>query len=414
MSSLKYWLWLTSLNGLKEQTRLRLIDYFDDPEEIYFAREEDYREALGYTGGDAALLLDKRMDSASSVMEQCANLNVSMMTIQDADYPARLRNIYNPPFVLYVLGRLPAVDEEAAIAIVGTRKATPYGIKMGRQMGHEITNGGGLVVSGLAEGVDTAGSMGALYAGGACVGVLGTAINEVYPKSNRSLFEDVISVGSVVSEYPPGYPTAPGNFPQRNRIISGLSAGVVIIEAPKRSGALITANLALEQGRDVFVVPANADSATSAGSNELMRDAAKPVMSGWDVLCEYDRIYPDKIVKPSALKVVPEDAASSTNTREEQVETGENFVKLRESSTKKVIDKDNDKAYIDIEKLATLTEDQLLIVAALENPNLPLHVDEIIEQTGLSAQTVLSGLTVLQIKGIVSESGAKKFTLGTT
>ena len=417
MSSLKYWLWLTSLSGLKEQTKLRLIEHFDEPEEIYFAREEDYREILGYTGGDAAGLLDKSLDSAARIMEKCANLDISMMTIQDADYPARLRNIYNPPLVLYIIGRLPAIDEEAAIAIVGTRGATPYGIKMGRQMGYEITKGGGLVISGLAEGVDSAGAFGALYAGGSCVGVLGTAINEVYPKSNHELFEDVISVGALVSEYPPGYPTTPANFPQRNRIMSGLSAGVVVIEAPRRSGALITANLALEQGRDVFVVPGNADSPNSQGSNEFMRDAAKPVMSGWDVLCEYDRIYPDKIKRPESSSGGPLErpnrpetrAATKAATGADSDENDADSDNIRDNLTKKEIDKGNGKAYIDIEKLMALNEDQLLIVAAMENLELPAHIDEIIGRTELTAQKVLSELTLLQIKGLVSETGAKRF-----
>jgi DNA processing protein len=284
------------------------------------------------------------------------------------------------------------MDELPVIGVVGTRKATPYGIKMATRIGQEITAGGGCVITGMALGIDGAAARGALLENGPCIGVLGTAIDVNYPAANASLIDDAAAVGAVISEFPPGYPTRGANFPQRNRIISGLSCGVCVVEAPVRSGALITADLALEQGRDLFAVPGNADSPASAGCNALIRDCARAVSSGMDILSEYEGLYPWAI-KTNAEVFTPPAKESKAP-----------------AAAKTDIDKPPEIPYIDVEsRLAEYTEDQQAMLRCLVGGE--AHIDEIISATGFSPAKVLSGMTLLVIRGAVRSHPGKRFSL---
>lgn len=412
MSTLKYWIWFSERHGLRAETRSALLEAYGDPRSVYFAADKELEE-IPLRDNEKETLRDKSLKDAQDILRRCTELDVQIVTIQDAVYPNRLRNIYDPPQVLYVMGKLPAMDEYAAIAVVGTRKATPYGIKMGRRMGYELTKGGALVVSGLAEGVDSAGAEGALQAGGSCIGVLGTAIDQVYPSFNRRLFEDVRAVGALISEYPPGSPKQRGTFPRRNRILSGLSVGVVVIEAPIKSGSLITASRALEQGRDLFVVPGNADSPQCAGSNDLLRDCAKAVTCGNDVLCEYTHLY-DNVLLHSKTQVAipPEIEAQRTVLAEKETkrENGFGFLKLRVPRKKQDEAQQMTEMTADVRScLESLTERQLKLVAVMSKPS--MHVDDIIDLSGMPAATVLAEMTMLELSGIVTQEKGKRFTL---
>ena len=421
MSTLKYWIWLSALSNLKPRTRADLIEKFDDPQGIYFSDERQLMEHCRLTDGERAMLADKSLDRTNEILQLCHENHISIVTMSDTAYPKRLLNIFDPPVVLYIRGRLPVLDEEAAIGIVGTRKATAYGTNMATRLGFEVTRGGGLVVTGLAAGVDSSAAKGALRAGGGCVGVLGCAIDEVYPAWNNELYDDVAAVGALVSEYPPGTPLASKNFPERNRIMAGLSVAVAVIEAPMGSGALITAARALEQGREVFAVPGNADAQNCAGSNMLIKDGAQLITCGWDILSEFQQLFPDKLCKPDPNKLIfPEtqEVGSPDNTQttaavqkqKSQPETGAGFAKLRVQTDRKRIDNEKKREYIDLkEQLSGLTETQLKIVSVLDSRS--KHVDDIISQSGLSAPIVLSELTIMQIKGFVSQESGKRFTL---
>lgn len=296
MSGLKYWLWLSTLHGIGPVTARKLIDYFGSPKSVYFARDKHYAEAGICEKAELEALENKNLDRAARIWRDCDELDIRILTMHDADYPQRLANIYDPPIVLYIKGRLPAIDDEVVIAMVGTREATPYGLRVAERLAFEVAKGGGIIVSGLAEGIDTMAVLGALRAGGRPLAVLGTGLDVYYPQKNRLLQEDVAQAGALISEYPPGTQPVRTNFPARNRIISGLSLGVTIVEAPKKSGALITAARALEQGRDLFVVPGNIDSPACKGSNELLKDnCALAVTSGYDILREYEAAYPQKL-----------------------------------------------------------------------------------------------------------------------
>lgn len=424
MSEVQYWVWLSGLHGLRPKTRNRLLENFGGPEEIYFAADKAYDEVEDLRENEKSLLCSKDLREANTILEACQRQGIQVMTLQDAAYPQRLTHIYDPPAVLYIRGRMPWVDQQCTVAIVGTRKATPYGIKMGRQFGYGLSRSGVLVISGLADGVDSAGAKGALLAGGSCIGVLGTAVDIIYPRSNRALFDDVAAVGALVSEYPPGAPYQPRNFPMRNRIIAGLSCGVTVIEAPEKSGALITAERAMESGRDVFAVPGNADAPNCFGSNALIRDGAKAVSHAGDIVNEYMARFPAlRLLEPGEMKIpsgfskrqactpepeklpeLPQEAVYANSRRE----TGEGFAQLRKlTDTGKAREAARRKKLE--EQLSQLSETQLKILSVISAQD--TQVDAIIAASGLSTAVVLAELTILQIKGYVSQSRGKHFSL---
>ena len=188
MSALKYWLWLTELPGLTNQTRLALLQHFPTPEDVYYAEAEEVLLTEGITREQAILLENKNCAAADRILADCQRLNVNILTLQDAGYPNRLRNIYDPPCLLYVRGRLPAFDDEAAVAVVGTRDCTPYGVSCAEKLGHGLAAGGAVVVSGLARGIDSAALRGALRAGGTVAAVLGNGTDVIYPPENQYLY----------------------------------------------------------------------------------------------------------------------------------------------------------------------------------------------------------------------------------
>ncbi len=397
MAAIKYWVWLSALR-VRPSVKYRLLGHFNgDPMELYYANDKQLLTIEGVTDGDIANMGCRELDSAMEILGRCEQEGISVVTLQDAAYPRRLQNIYDPPVALYVRGRLPAVDEEAAVAVIGTREPTPYGVKMARRMGYEITKCGGLVLSGLTRGIDRLGAEGALRAGGRVVGVAATGLES----ATGGIFDDVASTGALVSEYPPGTTVLKTNFRQRNRVTAGLSEGVVVVEAPERSGALLFVDEALEQGKEIFAVPGNADAPNSVGTNRLIQDGAKAVSTGWDILCEFEGLYRNRIRYPGRerLKIPQEEPAEYAD-----------FVKVREPSSKKVIDKEKHEEYIDLEKqLEGLSERQLAIIACMTGPS--MHIDDIIESAVLDAPTVLSELTVLELEGMVSQEPGKRFTL---
>lgn len=424
MSSLKYWVWLSSKNDINPRIKNNLIDAFGDPKEVFFADRQKLYDRCQLSDSVLEKLSDKDLKNTNEILANCNRDNISIITIGDTVYPERLRNIFDPPILLYVKGQLPSIDEEAVIGMVGTRKATTYGLKMGRKISYEITRSGGLVVTGLAGGVDSACAEGALRAGGSCIGVLGCGINIVYPSWNTDIYNDVQTAGALISEYPPGTPPYGKNFPIRNRIISGLSVGVTVIEAPRNSGALITARDALEQGREVFAIPGNADAPNCYGSNTLIREGAQLVLDGFQVIEEFQERFPYKVVKENQSKLdVPfenlEDSENTeklskvskyTNNSPNPLEDTRKFVSFRTKTLKNRIDKKPKREYIDLEKqLEDLSENQLKIISVIEQKS--MHVDDIIDKTELSAQIVLSELTILQIRGFVTQESGKRFSL---
>lgn len=391
MSALKYWLWLTELPGLTNQTRLALLRHFPTPEDVYYADPEEVLLTEGITREQAKLLEDKDCSNADRILADCQQLDADILTIQDAGYPNRLRNIYDPPCLLYVRGRLPAFDDEASIAVVGTRDCTPYGISSAEKLGYGLAAGGAVVVSGLARGVDSAALRGALRAGGTVTAVLGNGLDVVYPPENRYLYEDVAAAGALVSEYPPGTSPEARHFPVRNRIMSGLCVATLVVEAPARSGALITAGTALEQGRDVFAVPGPIDAPASVGCNRLIRDGAGLVTDAWDILGEYEPRFPDKLRREGA--------------RETPAVLG---YQARQKTEPKPVPPSVSLSHNDY----SLTDDQICLLRALTEE--PMLVDDLIELTDIPTRRVLSALTVLEIEHLVTQHSGKRYARAVT
>ena len=391
MSALKFWLWLTELPGLTNQTRLALLRHFPTPEDVYSADPAEVLLTEGITREQAELLEDKDCAAAEKVLADCGELGLHIVTISDAAYPNRLRNIFDPPCLLYVRGRLPAFDDEAAVAVVGTRDCTPYGVSCAEKLGFGLAAGGALVVSGLARGIDSAALRGALRGGGTVTAVLGNGLDVVYPRENRYLYEDIAASGALLSEYPPGTPPEGRHFPVRNRIMSGLSLATLVVEAPERSGALITAGTALEQGRDVFAVPGPIDAPASVGCNRLIRDGAGLVTDAWDILAAYAPRFPEKLHREGA--------------REEPAVLG---YQARQRTEPKEVPPSLSLSNNDL----SLTDDQIRLLRTLTEE--PMLVDDLIEETEIPTRRVLSALTVLEIEHLVTQHPGKRYTRAVT
>lgn len=409
---LVHWIWFSTRQNVSDRMKVELLRHFRDPEDIFYAGKEAFRNVEDLTEEGFASLQDKDLKKAEAVLRQCEKENLSILTYQDAAYPARLKNISDPPVVLYYKGRLPDFDGSPLIGIVGTRQASLYGLTAAKRMGYQIAKCGGIVVSGMARGIDSAAMSGALTAGGMVVGVLGCGADIVYPPSNKNLFADTANYGCILSEFIPGTPPAGWNFPRRNRIISGLSCGVLVVEAPEKSGALITANQALEQGRDVFVVPGNIDVPTCVGSNRLLREGAIAVSTGWDVLSEYVAVYPDRIRREDGkvdLRAYPDEVRSQAKVAQ-KAETPKKNTAGKQKNDKKVIDNEPQPPYSDVNKPhEDLTPEQQSVLAALGSG--ARLVDDVIAEVGLPTQKVLSMLTILEIKGIVKRLPGKRIAM---
>ncbi len=414
-----YWIWLAHRPGLSDRMKLALLQHFQDPEAIYFADAASFDAIEGLTAEAKESLQDKILTAAEEALDVCHREKIHLLTIRDAGYPVRLKNIPDPPVLLYYKGTLPDLDGSPVIGVVGTRKASAYGLTTAKRMGYQIGRCGGIVVSGLAAGIDGMAMSGALLAGSRVVGVLGCGADVIYPRSNRSLFRDTEDYGCIFSEFAPGTPPLPYHFPKRNRIISGLGCGVLLVEAPEKSGALITARQALDQGRDVFVVPGNIDVPSFAGSNQLLRDGAIPVFSGWDVVSEYEGLFPDKISRDTSapLKTAyPEEGKRASEADKPAAKVAQPLRKPHkkpapaEKSHKKVIDKGASSPYIDVnDKLPKLSNDESAIVRTLQQGE--RLVDEVIAETGMSAGKLLACLTMLELKGVIRRLSGKRISL---
>lgn len=291
------WLRLHLTPGLGRSGLFHLIRHFGSPGAALQALPDRWQQRSGVRADLARLVPaadDPRVVSALERFEACA---AWLLSFWDPDYPAPLKQIPDPPALLYGRGAIPAGD---MLAIVGSRKPTPVGRQLAESLAEQLAGQGVAVVSGLARGIDTAAHRGVLNAGGVTFGVLGCGIDQVYPPEHEQLYRQLLERGGLLSEYPPGTAPLPGHFPGRNRIISGLAQGTLVIEAAAGSGSLITVEFALEQGREVFAVPGGIDRPVSAGTNQLIKDGAHPVTEAIDIL---QRLWPERLCQPRPRNV---------------------------------------------------------------------------------------------------------------
>jgi DNA processing protein len=278
-----FWLALKSVPLVGNVTFRKLLDHFGSPEKVLSATESELAAVRGIPPAVvASLLKHDGIDWAKKEWEITRNNGARLVTLQSPEYPKLLRHLPDPPPYLYVKGT--ELCSDTAIAIVGSRQATGYGIATTQKMARELARQGITVVSGMARGVDAAAHRGALMEQGSTIGILGCGVDIVYPRENRTLFAEMATHGALVSEFPMGTLPLAENFPRRNRIISGISQGILVVEAAEGSGSLITAQCALEQGRDVYAIPGNIQSSNSRGTNRLIKQGAKLVETAEDIL----------------------------------------------------------------------------------------------------------------------------------
>jgi len=281
--SILYEIWLTTCLSAGSKAYEKLFEHFGSAYEIYRA-DSEYLERIGVSARLISALGNKSLARATQAAEFCIKKDVKVIVRGDRDYPERLDSIPNPPYALYVKGSLGIANNEYATAIVGTRKMSEYGMRMAYKIAYELSSAGAPVISGMALGIDAVAAVGALEAGGDTVAVLGCGLDKVYPPAHRKLMGIIAERGALVSEYAPGTPPMGGNFPVRNRIISGLANSTLVIEGNTNSGSMLTAREAIRQGRDIFAIPGNLGVSNALGTNVLIRDGARVALSARDII----------------------------------------------------------------------------------------------------------------------------------
>jgi DNA processing protein len=357
----KYWLGLSLAPGIGTVRFQQLIEYFGSAHEVWQANKADLLNAQLPENTANGLISFRAKTNLEQELEKVQKVNARLITQLDDEYPTLLRKIASAPPLLYIKGNLTEADRRS-IAIVGTRNASKYGREVTYKISKELAMQNVTIVSGLAQGIDHAAHMGAVTSNRRTIGVLGCGIDRVYPPASKKLVDDILEkeVGAILSEFPIGTPPSGINFPRRNRILSGMTLAVLIAEAPEQSGSLITAEYALEQGRDVFAIPASVFSPHSIGTNRLIQDGAKLVMNAKDILNELNLTY-------------------------ERVETREK-----------------------VQVLAPTTENEKKVYAVLGYE--PLHVDELTRMTSLRADEVSATLTMLELKGLAQMAGYMQYS----
>ncbi len=305
MDNLLHWIWLSlSLRAGGESFR-KLYERFGSVTDIYNADEKDIASVIGSRSFDYNSLVDKNLDEAEKVLDFCRTKSVGILVYSDGNYPQRLRQISNPPVLLYYRGNLPDFKNELCISVVGTRYVSDYGCKNAFYVSRDLAKAGATIVSGMAIGIDGVALAGALSEGKATVAVIGSGIDVCYPPQHKRLAREIVKRGCVLTEYAPGTKPNKPNFPARNRIISGLSEATVVIEGNERSGALITARRAFSQGRTVYALPGNVGNRNSEGTNLLIKNGAKAFSSADDIVRDFEdthigKLNPFKLLTPSS------------------------------------------------------------------------------------------------------------------
>lgn len=357
----KYWIALNLVLSENIKTARKIVEQFPSLEEVFKSSSRELI-SLGVEEEKArALCSSTILDKAEKEMERLERKKYCLLTQEDSDYPGCLREIFDPPFVIYCAGQVEAL-RGPAVSIVGARKPSAYGRAVAEKLARDLASRGLVVVSGLALGLDSIVHWGALE-GGTTVAVLGSGLENIYPRQNRALFQKIIERGAVVTEFPLDSPPLGFHFPIRNRIISGLSLALVVVEATRKSGSLISARLALDQNREVMAVPGNITSELSQGTNWLIKNGAKPVENWEDVAEEL----------PSPL---------------------------RESLLAQTVEKK--------EKPTEMSEKEEKVYELL-NPDSLAHIDELVEETELSVAEILSILLSLELKGLIDQRPGKYF-----
>lgn len=381
-----YWVWLQHALGAGSSKQNRILMSFASLSDFYSSGVESWCLEGYFTQNELAKLNSFSAENAAALIEYCEKIGQHVITPEDNEYPKPLKQIHNYPCALYVKGKLPDFSATPAISIVGTRKATATGKSAARSFAYELSKRGVVIVSGGALGIDTAAHNGALQAGGKTVCVLGCGIDFNYLMTNAELRKTIANSGAVISEYPPSTQAINSNFPIRNRIISGLTLGTLVVEAAAKSGSLITADLALEQGRDVFAVPGGITSPVSQGVNSLIKSGAKPVSNAGEILEEYIMRFPGRInLDDTKTNVILNNTKNNELKNPNKKQTGQ---KLNESE---------------------FSSDSVLLYSKLTDK--PCHITEIEKITNIPTQRLLTAITELELAEKIRSYSGRRYSL---
>lgn len=380
MDSLVYWIWLSGfeLSGGELQN---LLEYFYEPQNIYRSKETAFPPTVSRE--TAARLCDKNLDKAYRIYNDCENKGIYVIPYGSSDYPESLTDIYDPPAVLYAKGNIFDWNSLICIGIVGTRSCDSYGESVTKYFAGELAKRNIMIVSGMAYGIDAIAAQCAIDEGKPTIAVFGNGVDIVYPSGNAGLYGSIEKNGLMLSEYPPGTRPARWTFPRRNRIISGLCRGVLVTEAPEKSGAVISAKYAREYGRDVFAVPGDIFSSNCTGTNRLITSGAVPVLNVYDILREYPDLetkIPKKVKKVHAADIKRPSA----------------------------VQKSKDEA-LDFDKMDKLNDLQKKICKFIADGE--KHIDDMVRELSLSPSALNSELLMLEINGIVTALPGNKYEI---
>ena len=412
-----YWIWLSERLGTASKAFPRLIEKYDNPYEIYRLDTEETDRLEGLSERLKSKLCDKSLENAYSILKYCRKSGVDIIGYDDARYPSRLKNIEDPPVLLYCLGKMPHMDRRLCMGMVGTRKMSEYGKQTAYKISYELGAANVCVVSGMALGIDAVCACGALESGGTTVAVLGSGISVVYPKEHKKLMSAITRHGAVITEYSPFERPNKGNFPKRNRIISGLCQGVVVIEGVKGSGALITAEKAISQGRELFALPGMVGQNNSEGPNDLIRNGANVVRSAQDIIEHYDFLYHDAInyrglskAKSNSEyneKILKKYGVSPVynNGRYEQVKSANDIEDISIPTDEAPQNVDNVKKSIyrpdNSEAILEALDDSTRRVFSLI-PDGAAFTPDVVAAQGVDVGDVITALTMLEISGLIT------------
>ena len=382
-----YWVWAQNALGITSSVKSdEIVSYFGNAESLYFAGEYEWKISGIFTPGQINKLKTTTLDAAKKIVSDCQRYRIKILTPDDADYPSMLFKLPNLPLVLYVRGDLDCLKNKISIAVVGAREASDIGARIARALSASLSRSGAIIVSGAAKGIDSAAHSGALDAGAQTVAVLGCGFGTDYLPENEPLRREIAGHGALVTEYPPLTPAFGRNFPFRNRIISGLSYGTIVIEANEKSGSLRTVGHAIEQGRDIFAVPGDITSSMNMGTNKLLRDGAKPVFNAMDVLEEYAERFPDLL---DINKIETVLTMQTPSAKPKTAEKKKPFVKPTVSQNI------SDKAKLICDAFTTDT----------------MQAEELILKTKLSTSDFLTAMTELELLGIIEPLAGKNYRI---
>lgn len=410
----EYWIWLQSALNYASAKPIRVLEYYSSAKEFFEAGFDAWKNMKLFSLNELTALKNVPLTDARKIIEICEKNNFKILTPEDVGYPKRLLRITTPPAVLYVKGNIEQIDDEVVVTMVGTRNSTVFGNKTAAILSYRIAEGGAIVLSGGAKGIDTHCHLGALEAKGRTIAILGCGLLYPYLPENHEMRCKAAETGAVISEYQPHCGASKFTFPQRNRIMAALSLATVIIEAGSKSGALITADQALEYGKDIFVIPGSVMEKEYKGNNKLLRDGATAIYSATDILSEYICEYPHRInLKNSGIPIGEDNiidnisvdvSVSEKHTEKATIKPKKSIQKPKTEKIQKTVDE-----FVKREAPEMVSQSAARVFESFTTSQMSLDI--IIDNTGLGTSEALRAITELELFGLIEAKPGNRYAI---